>query len=155
MLKTLDVTFYIGSTQTFLYFNLYLNTAFAQNVRLYFLYRQYTNLFIFRFISQLCLRRTLRLFQNAFYITIPHLISSHLISSRLISSHLISSHLISRIHSLTLYHERHLTTSLTMPKYSSVTITPPHLIYLLIDINDNIDHLLILFSFNTNSAVPL
>ena len=44
-LKTLDFTFYIGSTPTFLYFDLYLNTAFAQNVRLCFLYRQYTNLF--------------------------------------------------------------------------------------------------------------
>ena len=36
--------------------------ANARNVRLYFLYRQYTNLFIFRFVSLLCLRRTLRLF---------------------------------------------------------------------------------------------
>ena len=50
-LKTLDFTFYIGSTPTFLYFNLYLNTAFARNVRLYFLFRQYTNLFIFWFVS--------------------------------------------------------------------------------------------------------
>ena len=28
-LKTLDFTFYIGSTPTFLYFDLYLNTAYA------------------------------------------------------------------------------------------------------------------------------
>ena len=48
--KTLDFTFYIGSTPTFLYFDLYLNTAYAQNVRLYFLYRQYTNLFISQFV---------------------------------------------------------------------------------------------------------
>ena len=33
--------------------------ADAQNVRLYFLYRQYSNLFIFRFVSQHCLRSTL------------------------------------------------------------------------------------------------
>ena len=55
-LETLDFTFYIGSTPTFLYFDLYLNTAYAQNVRLYFLYRQYTNLFIFWFVSEHCLR---------------------------------------------------------------------------------------------------
>ena len=42
MLETLDFTFYIGSTPTFLYFDLYLNTAYTQNVRLYFSYRQYT-----------------------------------------------------------------------------------------------------------------
>ena len=29
MLKTLDFVFYIGSTPTFLYFDLYLNTAYA------------------------------------------------------------------------------------------------------------------------------
>ena len=34
----------------------------AWNVRLYFLYRQYTNLFIFWFVSQHCLRSTLRLY---------------------------------------------------------------------------------------------
>ena len=33
--------------------------SYARNVRLYFLYRQYTNLFIFRFESQHCLRSTL------------------------------------------------------------------------------------------------
>ena len=37
-LKTLDFAFYIDSRPTFLYFDLYLNTAFAQNVRLRFLY---------------------------------------------------------------------------------------------------------------------
>ena len=35
---------------------------YAQNVRLYFLYRKYTNLFIFWFVSEHCLRSTLRLF---------------------------------------------------------------------------------------------
>ena len=110
--KTLDFTFYIGSTPTFLYFDLYFNTAYAahyilcfsltkglrskrltllsisavhqpfyidlylntaytqhttfyvslwrrayaQNVRLCFLYQQYTNLFIFRFAFEHCLR---------------------------------------------------------------------------------------------------
>ena len=72
--KTLDFTFYTGSTSTFLYFNLYLNNtypahyiicfsltkAYVQNVRLRFLYRQYTNLFIFRIVSENCLRSTLR-----------------------------------------------------------------------------------------------
>ena len=43
--NVIDFAFYIGSTPTFIYFSLYLNTAFAQNVRLCFLYRQYTNLF--------------------------------------------------------------------------------------------------------------
>ena len=33
------------------------------NVGLYYPYRQYTNLFIFRFVTLLCLRSTLRLFQ--------------------------------------------------------------------------------------------
>ena len=70
-LKTLDFTFYIGSTPTFLYFDLYLNTAFTQNIRLYFLYRQYTNLFIFRFVSEYCLRSTLCL---SVYIIITGLI---------------------------------------------------------------------------------
>ena len=63
LLYIIYVTFYyplyIGSTPTILYFDLYLNTAFARNVRLYFLYRQYTNLFIFRFVSEHCLRSTL------------------------------------------------------------------------------------------------
>ena len=36
--------------------------ANARNVRLYYPYRQYTNLFIFRFVSEHCLRSTLRLF---------------------------------------------------------------------------------------------
>ena len=36
--------------------------ANAQNVRLYYPYWQYTNLFIFRFVSLLSLRSTLRLF---------------------------------------------------------------------------------------------
>ena len=36
--------------------------ANARNVRLYFPYWQYTDLFIFRFVSLLCLRSTLRLF---------------------------------------------------------------------------------------------
>ena len=35
--------------------------AYARNVRLYYPYCQYTNLFIFRFVSLLCLRSTLRL----------------------------------------------------------------------------------------------
>ena len=86
-----DFAFYIGSTPTISYLDLYLNTAYAahqpfyisiciwtlptqhttfyvslwrrayaHNVRLRFLYRQYTNLFIFRFVSQHCLRSTLR-----------------------------------------------------------------------------------------------
>ena len=37
-------------------------TANARNVRLYYPYWQYTDRFIFRFVSLLCLRRTLRLF---------------------------------------------------------------------------------------------
>ena len=36
--------------------------ANARNVRLYYPYWQYTDLFIFRFVSSLCLRSTLRLF---------------------------------------------------------------------------------------------
>ena len=36
-LKTLAFTFYIGSTPTFLYFNLYLNTAYAAHY-IYFAY---------------------------------------------------------------------------------------------------------------------
>ena len=36
--------------------------ANARNVRLYYSYWQYTDLFIFRFVSLLCLRSTLRLF---------------------------------------------------------------------------------------------
>ena len=35
--------------------------AFARNVRLYYPYRQYTNLFIFRCVSLLCLRSTLHI----------------------------------------------------------------------------------------------
>ena len=85
-----DFAFYIGSTPTISYLDLYLNTAYAahqpfyisiciwtlptqhttfyvslwrrayaHNVRLRFLYRQYTNLFIFRFVSQHCPRSTL------------------------------------------------------------------------------------------------
>ena len=38
--------------------------ANARNVRPYYPYWQYTDLFIFRFVSLLCLRSTLRLFQN-------------------------------------------------------------------------------------------
>ena len=34
----------------------------ARNVRLYYPYRQYTDLFIFRFVFQHCLRSTLRLY---------------------------------------------------------------------------------------------
>ena len=34
--KTLDFTFYIGSTPTFLYFDLYLNTAYATHYILCF-----------------------------------------------------------------------------------------------------------------------
>ena len=37
--------------------------ANARNVRLYYPYWQYTDLFIFRFVSLLCLRSTLRLLQ--------------------------------------------------------------------------------------------
>ena len=37
-------------------------TTNARNARLYYPNRQYTNLFIFRFVSLLCLRSTLRLF---------------------------------------------------------------------------------------------
>ena len=35
--------------------------ANARNVRLYYPYRQYTNLFIFRFVSEHCLRSTLHI----------------------------------------------------------------------------------------------
>ena len=38
--------------------------ADARNVRLYYPYRQYTNLFIFRFVSLLCLRSTLKQIDN-------------------------------------------------------------------------------------------
>ena len=38
------------------------NRANARKVRLYYPYWQYTDLFIFRFVSLLCLRSTLRLF---------------------------------------------------------------------------------------------
>ena len=38
--------------------------ANARNVRLYYPYWQYTNLFIFRFVSLLCIRSTLRLFHK-------------------------------------------------------------------------------------------
>ena len=37
-------------------------SAYARNVRLYYRYRQYTNLFIFQFVFEHCLRRTLCLF---------------------------------------------------------------------------------------------
>ena len=37
--------------------------ADARNVRLYYPYWQYTDLFIFQFVSLLCLRSTLRIFQ--------------------------------------------------------------------------------------------
>ena len=40
--------------------------ANARNVRFHYPYRQYTNLFIFRFVSLLCLRSTLRLFSFNF-----------------------------------------------------------------------------------------
>ena len=69
-LKMLDCTFYICSTKTFLYFDLYFNTAYAAHNNLCFSLtkslrskcctllstRQYTNLFIFRFVSENCLR---------------------------------------------------------------------------------------------------
>ena len=41
--------------------------ANARNVRLYYPYWQYTDLFIFRFVSLLCLRSTLRLFLHTIY----------------------------------------------------------------------------------------
>ena len=41
--------------------------------RVYFPYRQYTNLFIFRFVSEYCLRSTLRLFQNIIHLGIVQL----------------------------------------------------------------------------------
>ena len=44
--------------------------ANARNVRLYYPNWQYTNLFIFRFVSQLCLRSTLRLYKLILYIDI-------------------------------------------------------------------------------------
>ena len=60
-LKTLDFTFYIGSTPTFLYFDLYLNTAFAQNVIDFAFYIGSTpTFFIFWFVFEHCLRSTLR-----------------------------------------------------------------------------------------------
>ena len=43
-------------------------TQNARNVRLYYPYCQYTNLFIFRFVSLLCLRSTLRLYYIYIYI---------------------------------------------------------------------------------------
>ena len=43
--------------------------ANARNVRLYYPFWQYTNLFIFRFLSLLCLRSTLRLFHRLTVLT--------------------------------------------------------------------------------------
>ena len=40
--------------------------ANARNVRLYYPYRQYTDHVIFRFVSLLCLRSTLRLFVHIY-----------------------------------------------------------------------------------------
>ena len=80
-LKTLDFTFYIGSTPTFLYFDLYLNTAYAAHYVLCFSLtkgvrsKRYTSLsisavhqslYLIRFVFQHCLRSTLRLF-HLFY----------------------------------------------------------------------------------------
>ena len=52
--------------------------ANARNVRLYYPYWQYTNLFIFRFVSLLCLRSTLRWFKILLIATVnktkPHCI---------------------------------------------------------------------------------
>ena len=45
----LDYTIRIGSTQTFLYFDLYLYSAYTQHTT-------FISLFIFRFVSLLCLR---------------------------------------------------------------------------------------------------
>ena len=45
--------------------------ANARNVRPYYPYWQYTDLFIFRFVSPLCLRSTLRLFRNINDLVIP------------------------------------------------------------------------------------
>ena len=41
-----------------------------RNVRLYYQYWQYSNLFIFRFVSLLCLRNTLRLWLICFFYTL-------------------------------------------------------------------------------------
>ena len=47
-------------------------SANVRNVRLYYPYRQYTDLFIFRFVSEHCLRSTLRLFQTLLSILAVH-----------------------------------------------------------------------------------
>ena len=48
----------------------FLSEKGPRNVRLYFPYRQYTNLFIFRFVSQHYLCSTLRLFQMLYVVYI-------------------------------------------------------------------------------------
>ena len=53
--------FLLKVESTFLLVSLW-RRANARNVRLYYPYWQYTDLFIFRFVSLLCLRSTLRLF---------------------------------------------------------------------------------------------
>ena len=58
MLETLDYTIRIGSTPTFLFFDLYLYSAYAAHF-------VYFNLFIFLFASEHCLRSVLRLFQRS------------------------------------------------------------------------------------------
>ena len=57
--KNEDKVYHTMPTQhTTFYVSLW-RRVYAWNVRLYFLYRQYTNLFILRFVFQHCLRRTL------------------------------------------------------------------------------------------------
>ena len=58
MLETLDYTIRIGSIPTFLYFDLYLYSAYAAHF-------VYFNLFIFRFVSEHC-QRSKRLFTTMF-----------------------------------------------------------------------------------------
>ena len=65
----------IGITPTFLYLDMYLNTTYAAHYvyfRLYYPCRHYTNLFIFRFVSEHCLRSTLCLFRTLLSVSAVH-----------------------------------------------------------------------------------
>ena len=53
--------------------------ANARNVRLYYSYWQYTDLFIFRFVSLLCLRSTLRLYLLVNYLLVNNLLVNYLL----------------------------------------------------------------------------
>ena len=64
-----DYLSYINSLVFYLFSVSLWRRANVRNVRLYYPYRRYTNLFIFRFVSLLSLRSTLRLFHVCIYLT--------------------------------------------------------------------------------------